>query len=50
MFKKFFVLLSMLFLVSTAATLAGCNTLEGAGKDIQLGGKAIEDKANEHRN
>ncbi len=33
----------------TAVTLAiaasGCNTLEGAGEDIQSGGEAIEDAA-----
>jgi Predicted small secreted protein len=32
------------------ATLTGCNTMEGAGKDIQQGGQAIKDEANEHRN
>ena len=51
MFKRIFVLLlSAALLASTAAILAGCNTFEGAGKDIQQGGKAIEDKANEHKN
>ncbi len=32
------------------ATLTGCNTMEGAVKDIQQVGKAIKDEANEHRN
>jgi entericidin B len=51
MLKRIFVLLlSTLFLASTTATLTGCNTIEGAGKDIQQGGKAIENKANEHKN
>ncbi len=27
------------------AALAGCNTVEGAGKDIQSGGQAIEKAA-----
>jgi predicted small secreted protein len=27
------------------ANLAACNTVEGAGKDIQAGGKAIEREA-----
>jgi predicted small secreted protein len=27
------------------AFLAGCNTIEGAGKDIQKGGQAIEKAA-----
>ena len=40
---------SALFLAGAISTLAGCNTIEGAGKDIQQGGKAIRDEANEHR-
>lgn len=31
------------FALST--TLTGCNTMEGAGQDIQEGGEAIEDAA-----
>jgi predicted small secreted protein len=31
-----------LMLVSLGA-LAACNTVEGAGKDIQSGGRAVED-------
>ena len=51
MIKRIFVLLlATLFLAGAAATLTGCNTMEGAGKDIQQGGKAIKDEANEHRN
>ena len=51
MIKRIFVLLlAALFLASAAATLTGCNTMEGAGKDIQQGGKAIKDEANEHKN
>ncbi len=49
MFKKTFALmLTTLFLVGTIATLTGCNTVEGAGKDIEKGGKAIKDEASEH--
>ena len=29
--------------------LAGCNTIEGVGKDIKKGGEAIEKKANEKK-
>lgn len=29
----------------TTVVLTGCNTLSGAGKDIQQGGAAIEDAA-----
>ena len=51
MIKRFSMfLLTTLFLAGTAATLTGCNTVEGAGKDIQQGGKAITDEANEHKN
>jgi predicted small secreted protein len=46
----FVLLLTTLFLVGASATFSGCNTVEGAGKDIQQGGKAIKDEANEHKN
>ena len=42
-------LLAALFLVGAFGTLSGCNTIEGAGKDIQAGGKAIKDEAAEHK-
>ena len=29
--------------------LAGCNTMAGAGKDIQEGGAAVQNKAEQHR-
>ncbi|MND06796.1 entericidin B membrane lipoprotein [compost metagenome] len=51
MIKRIFaLLLTTLFLVSATAALTGCNTVEGAGKDIEQGGKAIKDEANEHKN
>jgi predicted small secreted protein len=43
-------LLATLFLAGVFGTLAGCNTIEGAGKDIQSGGAAIKDEAREHKN
>ena len=43
-------ILAALFLAGVFGSLAGCNTMEGAGKDIQSGGKAIKDEAREHRN
>ncbi len=50
MFKRIFVtLLTLLSIVGAAATVIGCNTIEGAGKDVQQVGGAIEDEANEHR-
>jgi entericidin B len=48
--KLFASALAALFLAATVGTLAGCNTVEGMGKDIQQGGKALKDEANEHRN
>ena len=30
------------FLAVTMMLVAGCNTVEGAGKDVSAGGKAIE--------
>jgi predicted small secreted protein len=37
-------LITLLVLVSIAG-LVGCNTIEGAGKDIQRGGEAVSDTA-----
>lgn len=31
------------------ATMTGCNTVEGAGKDIEKGGAAIKNEANEKK-
>lgn len=42
-------LMATLFVAGLFGTLAGCNTMEGAGKDIQQGGKAITDEAREHK-
>ncbi len=50
MIKRIFVLLlTTFFLAGTVATLTGCNTVAGAGKDIEQGGKAVKDEANEHK-
>jgi len=40
-------LLAALFFASFLGALAGCNTVEGAGKDIEQGGKAIKNEARE---
>ena len=51
MFKKIFVpLLAAAFLFGSLGALTGCNTIEGAGKDIEKGGKAIKDEAVEQKN
>ncbi len=39
----------MLFIVASAFVLAGCNTVEGVGKDIKKGGEAIEKAAEKSR-
>jgi predicted small secreted protein len=42
-------LLAAVFMAGLLGTIAGCNTVEGAGKDIQQGGKAIRDEARENK-
>ena len=50
MIKRIFAtLLTGLFLAGALGSLSGCNTIEGAGKDIERGGKAIKDEAREKR-
>ena len=50
MFKRIFaLLLTALYLAGAAATLTACNTMEGAGKDIEKGGEAIKEEAQEHK-
>ena len=36
---------TLLILIAAVLVLSGCNTLEGAGKDIQKAGEKIEDAA-----
>ena len=43
-------LLATWFLSGVFGSLAGCNTMEGAGKDIERGGAAIKNEAREHKN
>jgi predicted small secreted protein len=51
MFKKMVAqLLAVTFLAGVFGSLAGCNTVEGAGKDIEKGGAAIKEEAREHKN
>lgn len=47
--RIFAALLAAIFLGGVFGTLAGCNTMEGAGKDIEQGGKAIKDEAREQK-
>ncbi len=48
--KKVSGLLTAVVLAAMAATIVGCNTTEGLGKDIEEGGDAIKDKAHEEKN
>lgn len=38
------------FALLIPVAMAACNTVEGAGKDIKSGGKAIEDTAKDAKN
>jgi predicted small secreted protein len=37
----------LLVLIVATLALAGCNTISGAGKDIEAGGKAVEKAADD---
>ena len=39
-----------LMLVTSYVLLAGCNTIQGAGKDVERGGEKIQKEAVEHKN
>ncbi|HWU82192.1 MAG TPA: entericidin A/B family lipoprotein [Methylophilaceae bacterium] len=41
--------LAYVLLTSTMLLLSACNTMSGAGKDIQKGGEAIEDSAEKNK-
>lgn len=47
--KLFMLLLTTLSLAGTVSALTGCNTIEGAGKDIEKGGQEIKEEAREHK-
>ena len=50
MIKRFITpLMAALFLASTFVVLTGCNTVEGAGKDIERGGAKIKNEARENK-
>jgi len=50
MYKTIFLpLLVIMFLGISLGSLTACNTIAGAGKDVEQGGKAVKDEANEHK-
>jgi predicted small secreted protein len=50
MFKKLVTsTIATAFIAGVFATLTGCNTVQGAGKDIERGGEKIQKEAAEHK-
>jgi len=43
------ILLVLLSLAFGASTLTGCNTVQGAGKDVEKAGAKIQSEAQEHK-
>lgn len=42
-------LLSSLFLISFFSIITGCNTMEGAGEDLERGGEKIQEESRDAR-
>ena len=47
MTRKILTVLIMLGMFGTLSAIAGCNTMAGAGKDIERGGQKVQDEARE---
>jgi entericidin B len=47
--KILFSILAATFLSAGLGSLAGCNTVEGIGMDVQRGGEAISNTAEDNR-
>ena len=45
--KKIAALMAVTF--AAALALAGCNTMEGAGQDVQKAGQKLEKSADQHK-
>jgi len=43
------LVLAATFALPSLVLLSGCNTVEGAGKDVQAGGSKIKEEAQEHK-
>jgi entericidin B len=37
------------FVALASVALTSCNTIQGAGKDVERGGQKIQEEANEHK-
>ncbi len=46
MHKYFRTTMMLTFLVLGSASLSSCNTMEGAGKDVERAGETLQDAAN----
>ena len=46
MFRKFVCALAAMGIV---AVVSGCNTMEGAGKDVEKAGQKVETEADRHK-
>ena len=49
MARKILAVLMLLGMFGTLSAISGCNTMAGAGKDIERGGAAIKNEANEKK-
>jgi entericidin B len=47
--KFIYSALLVVSLLTAAAALSACNTMEGAGKDIQSGGRSLENSADRNK-
>jgi entericidin B len=47
--KLISTILATAFVAGAFATLAGCNTIQGTGKDIERGGEKVQQEAVEHK-
>lgn len=46
---KHLKLMSICMLILTTSIITGCNTMYGAGKDLQEGGKSLSKAAEDHK-
>ncbi len=47
MARKILAVLMMLGMFGTLSAISGCNTMAGAGKDIERGGQKVQEEAKE---
>lgn len=47
MARKLLTVLSMLAMLGPLSAISGCNTVAGAGKDVERGGEKIQTEAKE---